>query len=120
MRTWEPDTCGCCVEELYDGGAPVGIGQVVRKCDAHAGVADGELYAVLLDVENRRKNSIQYHVVSGGLGVEGASIGWSFAGAGAERQLSVWIIGVASTAELRAALQSFCDGEFGAGKVTVV
>lgn len=120
MRTWEPDTCGCCVEELYTDGVPVGIGQIIRRCDAHAGVADGDLYEVLLNGENRRKNAIQFHVVSGALGVEGASIGWSFAGVDAERQLSVWITGVASTPELRAALQSFCDGEFGPGKVTVV
>lgn len=48
MKTWKPSTCECKVEEIYDGSTVVGMGQVLNKCPAHAGVADAALYATLM------------------------------------------------------------------------
>src|SRR5574341_1420026 len=61
MKTWKPDTCECYVEEIYNGREIIGMGQVLRKCVAHAAVPDNQLYAVLHtnpDGENKRKNGV--------------------------------------------------------------
>lgn len=120
MRTWEPDTCGCRVEEIYQGNQPVGIGQIIRKCEAHTGVDDADLYEVILNVENRRKNAIANHVASGGIpGTDGATLGWSFSGTGSDRTLTVWLDGIEVSQQNRDDLRFWCDTQFGVGKVTV-
>ena len=61
MKTWKPDTCECLVEEIYNGTQIVGGGQVLKKCPAHAALADNEIYGVLYsnpDGENKRKNQM--------------------------------------------------------------
>lgn len=117
MKTWKPDTCECHVEEIYDGSVIVGMGRVLRKCEAHRDVPDEELYGVLYanpDGENKRKN-IVLRVLLGyeeirGLGLEemkynpdgteaglGLKVGieyrWSFSGTGKDRILQVEVRG---------------------------
>src|SRR3990172_7949304 len=113
MKTWSPDTCpapGCIIEEIYAGSAIVGPGVVVRKCAAHAAVADGDLYGVLLtnpDGENRRKNRLEKALLEttglqlGQLGPTGAwewrpglGFSWEWTGTGSSRVLRAAIKGV--------------------------
>ena len=65
-QTWRPDTCECVIEEeVVDG--EITPGDVISKCSAHSGVADGDLYGVLIgntDGENKRKNLIHAYLVN--------------------------------------------------------
>ena len=73
MKTWQPDTCECLVEEVYEGTTIKGGGQVLRKCPAHLTVPDDQLYGVLYanpDGENKRKNQL----IRALLGYEGFSL----------------------------------------------
>jgi hypothetical protein len=63
----------------------------------------------------------------GQLGVNGAwewrlglGFSWVFAGVGASRVLHVTITGVTLTAARRATAQTWCDGNFGAGRVVIL
>jgi len=139
MKTWKPDTCGCCVEEIYDGNTLVGGGQVLTKCPAHASVADAELYGVLYanpDGENKRKNLVHamllgVHAPELNLGLAeanakgspefkaGAEYVWSFTGEGKGRVLNVGIPGASMTPLKKANFHSSCEAQFGQGKVVM-
>lgn len=105
MKTWQPDTCECIVEELYEGTNIIGMGEIVRKCEAHQSVADEELYGVLYsnpDSEQKRKNGVHRELLESELGedtpngrdlAEGLSYEWSFEGEGKNRVLKVHIPG---------------------------
>lgn len=143
MRTWTPDTCpapGCIIEEIYDGPTITGGGVVVRKCSAHKGVPDEELYDVLLNKENRPKN-IVFRILLGhedikGLGLEelktnqdGSSAGlglkvgieyvWEFIGDGKDRILNFEVKGAALTEQQKLDIITLCDTKFGVGKVEI-
>ena len=142
MKTWTPDTCpapGCIIEEIYDvDGAILGGGVTVRKCSAHKGVPDEELYDVLLNKENRPKNIVHRilvgHEAIKDLGLEepktnpdGSSAGvdlkvgveyaWEFIGGGKDRVLSFEVKGAALTEQQKSDIVSLCDTKFGAGKI---
>ena len=137
MKTWTPDTCphpGCIIEEIYDGPAIVGGGQVVRKCVAHQNVPDNELYGVLYanpDGENKRKNNI-FRALCGfdglNLGTDdgagqlknGVEYLWSFSGIGATRALTVQLTGIVLSVQKKSTLQNFCDTKFGVGRVIIL
>jgi hypothetical protein len=139
MKTWKPDTCGCCIEEIYEGTEIKGGGVVLTKCPAHAAVPDDELYGVLYandDGENKRKNRLHAML----LGVHGPALSlnltepgpdgrprfkdgveyeWSFTGEGKNRVLNVSVRGAVFTGQQRAALHNECETQFGSGKVQV-
>ena len=137
MKTWTPDTCpapGCIVEEIYDGAAIVGMGQVVHKCEAHQNIPDADLYGVLYanpDGENKRKNNI-FRALCGHEGLTlgtddgagqlkpGVEYVWSFSGTGATRVLTVQVTGITLSAQKKTALQNFCNTKFGVGKVILL
>ena len=143
MRTWTPDTCpapGCIVEEIYDGPTIIGGGVVVRKCSAHKGVPDEELYDVLLNKENRPKNIVLRILLghedikgleleelkmnqdgsSAGLGLKvGIEYAWEFIGEGKERTLNFEVKGAALTEQQKSDIIALCDTKFGVGKVEI-
>lgn len=140
MKTWRPDTCECVIEELYSGTDIIGGGQVLKKCVAHNGVADSELYDVILNQENRPKNRmlralLGYESVKGlgleeskknadgsdaGLGLkQGVSYSWSFSGSGKNRILHIGVTGATLTDQQKNALKSFADAAFGENKVAI-
>jgi len=123
-QTWRPDTCECVIEEeVVDG--EITPGDIISKCSAHSGVADGDLYGVLIgntDGENKRKNLIHAYLVNE-LGIEfGETIEyvWSFSGTGADRVLSVEVVGGNLTQDQKDQVQDYADTTFGAGKVEVI
>lgn len=139
MRTWSPDTCGCKIEEVYDGTTITGAGQVLNKCPAHADVPDNDLYGVLYanpDGENKRKNQV-YAMLIGqdenfteDLGLSeardgkvqlkaGVTYDWLFTGSGKDRVLNVMINGTTLTTQQKTNLASECVTRFGSGKVSV-
>lgn len=141
MKTWKPDTCGCEVEELYDGNMIVGMGQVIRKCVNHQNVPDAQLYDVILNKENLVKNrfwrillgyeelknlgleepKINPDGADGGLGLKsGLEYVWSFTGTDSNRVLRAEVTGVNLTKTQKDALQALCDTKFGLGKVVVI
>lgn len=141
MKIWKPDTCGCEIEEVYNGTDIVGGGQVLKKCVAHAGVADNELYGVLYsnpDGENKRKNHL-YRTLLGmeevnglaldevkkdekgkdvGVGLkEGLEYEWSFSGTGKDRILTATVKGTTIQKTKKDSIKAHCDSKFGVGKV---
>lgn len=143
MKTWSPDTCGCCIEEIYENNQIVGGGQVIRKCEAHADVPDDELYGVLYanpDGENKMKNHV-HRILLGhdhpkGFGLhkkskakdgtdiiefkDGVEYAWEFRGKGKNRKLHFQVKGADLTPEQKAEIQSSCHSRFGPGKITIV
>ena len=143
MKTWSPDTCGCKVEEIYDGTRIVGGGQVLKKCPDHVDVPDDELYGVLYsnpDGENKRKNQLYAMLVGSDSTVEdfgltetkldaggeervdfkpGVKFDWSFTGEGKDRVLNVDVKGATLTAQQKASLGSKCSARYGNGKVVI-
>ena len=143
MKTWTPDTCpapGCIVEEIYDGPTIIGGGVVVRKCSAHKGVPDEELYDVLLNGENRPKNIVHRILLghedikdlgleeqktnpdgsSAGLGLKvGIEYSWQFIGEGKDRILSFEVKGAALTVQQKLDIVALCNAKFGIGKVEI-
>lgn len=140
MKTWQPDTCDCKVEELYNGTEIVGMGEVINKCAVHASVPDNQLYDVILNKENRVKNQmlrvlLGYEEIkdlgleeaktnddgsSAGLGLkDGIKYDWSFTGEGANRILNVEITGTNLTKNQKDAIKALCDTKFGEGKVSL-
>lgn len=124
MRTWSPDTCGCTVEEIYNGTDIVGMGEVIKKCAAHATVPDNELYGVLYtnpDSEQKRKNLLYKHLVEtetgkdlpeGGRGLaDGVKYNWSFTGKGKNRILEVFVDGI--TAKQTKDIKTHVNNQFG-------
>ena len=145
MKTWQPDTCKCVVEEIYpeNPGDPITGGQVLFKCEAHADVPDEELYGVLYanpDGENKRKNlmhrALLGHDTVKGLGLEqrkqrpdgtevtelkdGVEFDWSFEGQGKNRVLKVNVKGANLTSPQKAALRDLSEAKFGANKVSIL
>lgn len=143
MKTWKPDTCDCVVEEIYEGTAIVGGGQVIKKCEAHSTVADEDLYGVLYanpDGENKVKNQM-YRVLLGmedvkGLGLEkvtkdkegnditeladGVDYKWSFEGIGYDRKLKVEVKGATLKKADKDSIKAHADTKFGSGKVEII
>jgi hypothetical protein len=134
MKLWSPDTCGCTIEEVYNGNEIVGGGVVVKKCTVHTNVPDNQLYDVLLNKENRPKNQVERFL----LGMEGEDLGlhditaegsyvwkngigfnWSFLGEGSTRSLTISVFGKALTQQQRNRAQQWLDNKFGVGKVTL-
>ena len=99
-------------------------GDVISKCSAHSGVADGDLYGVLIgntDGENKRKNLIYAYLVNE-MGIEfGETVEyiWSFSGSGADRVLSAEAVGANLTQDQKDQVQDYADTTFGSGKVEV-
>lgn len=147
MKTWKPDTCGCEVEEIYNGKDIVGMGQVLKKCVAHTSVPDNQLYEVIYGNvaqgkygENRQKNHVLrvllgYESVKdlgleemkrqdgkdAGLGLkEGIEYAWSFEGDGASRVLKVEVKGISLSKTQKDAIKAECDVKFESGKVELV
>lgn len=134
MKLWRPDTCGCCVEEIYNGTEIVGMGAVITKCEKHASVPDHALYNVILNKENRPKNQVERFLV----GMEGEDLGlgeldasgsyvfrngmgfnWQFLGEGENRTLQISVFGKTLTQQQKTRAQTWLDNKFGAGKVTL-
>ena len=144
MKTWKPDTCGCEIEEIYNGTEIVGGGEVLKKCVAHTSVPDDQLYGVLYsnpDGENKRKNQMLRILLghedikdlgleeektnpdgsSGGLGLKsGIDYSWSFEGTGKNRVLKVEVKGANLLKSQKDSIVALCDTKFGTGKVEVV
>lgn len=145
MKTWKPDTCECHLEELYDGREIIGMGKVLKKCDAHVDVPDEELYGVIMtntDSEQRMKNETEA-LLLGLRGVEdtgltkevvledgskgkvwkdGAKYEWHFTGTGKNRKFHVdtdlekLVASKSKVAEIAARTATI----FGEGKIDVV
>lgn len=124
MRTWRPDTCGCCIEEIYNTADNItGGGKVLIKCADHNGVTDGLLYDVLLN-QNRRKNAVHASLIYD-LGLDngsgelksGVEYNWTYSGKDDARILQVIVSGIST--KVKTDLQSICDTKFGVGKVQV-
>ena len=135
MRTWKPDTCDCCVEEVYSGTAITGMGVVVSKCANHAAVPDNQLYGVLhtnSDSEQKRKNKLEAFILSQGIAAfmqqnaegnwewkPGIGLTWSWTGSGANRVITIGLYGATLTAGQKTTAQNWCNTQFGAGKVVI-
>jgi len=143
MKTWQPDTCECVIEEIYNGTEIIGGGEVVSKCKVHQDVADKDLYGVLYsnpDGENKVKNHV-YRILLGYEGVkdlgleelktttdgESAGLGlktglkyeWSFSGEGATRIFAFEVKGAILTQDQKDAILAEASVKFGDGKVEV-
>ena len=140
MKTWSPDTCGCTVEEIYEGTEIIGGGKVIKKCNVHSSVPDNELYGVLYsnpDGENKRKNLV-HRILLGhdnpSFGLEkkemkdgqesvslkeGVEYEWSFEGTGKNRVLNVSVKGAVLTEKHKSDFKDLCDAKFGRDKVKV-
>lgn len=138
-QIWHPDTCplpSCVVEQTYDTadpGATMTVSTVIRKCIAHAGVADADLWHVLYlnsDSDQKRKNRTEKYLIETNalnLGttnpegvrvwVDGLDYRWSFSGVGQARVLMVGVAGVALTVAQRTLIQNALDAQFGVGRV---
>lgn len=139
MKTWKPDTCECVVEEIYSGKTVVGGGSVIKKCAAHATVADSELYGVLYsnpDGENKVKNLIEKKLLEDdSLGVSesftneegqeqrrykhGIKYEWHFEGTGKDRILHFGTKGATLSKPQKDKLKDYADTTFGTQKKRV-
>ncbi len=138
MKTWKPDTCGCEIEEIYDGNTITGGGQVLTKCPAHASVADEDLYGVLYanpDGENKRKNKIE-RLLLGYDGIDfnlndvgeegeykfknGITLNWQFIGSGENRVLQIDVDGYTLSQAQKNQATAFCEQQFGVDKVVFI
>lgn len=140
MKTWKPDTCECCIEEVYNGTDIVGGGEVVKKCAVHTDVPDEELYDVLLNKENRVKNGL-HRVLLGHdeiktLGLhkmtrqkdgtdvaelkDGVEYKWQFEGTGKNRVLKAEIVGATLTKNQKDAIKALVEEKHGQGRVTIL
>lgn len=144
MKTWKPDTCGCEVEEIYNGTEITGGGVVLKKCQPHASIPDDELYGVLysnVDGENKRKNQMLRillgHEDIKDLGLEEAKVNddgsdngiglkkgieykWSFSGDGKDRVLNVEVKGANLLKAKKDEVKALCDTKFGSNKVNML
>lgn len=114
MKIWRPNNCACVIEEIYDGTAIVGGGQVLRKCAAHQTIPDASLYARLnrechtrADVERAllADQSIAESRMENGEVVRaykaGVLVRSQFDGVGPDRVLTVTVEGVAPAERTR-------------------
>lgn len=142
MKLWRPDTCAsphdtCIVEEIYVGTTITGMGRVIRKCSVHVGVADQDLYGVLItnpDSEQKRKNRF-YRLLLGLEGEDlnlaelnedgalvlkrGIGVSWTFTGSSTSRVLAVTVSGVNLTTNQKNRVVAKLEQLFGVGRVTV-
>lgn len=58
LQHWYPDTCGCGFAQRHDEGNGVQYEAVLQVCPVHEGLSGSELYDVVHDAENGRKNSV--------------------------------------------------------------
>lgn len=120
VTRWRPDTCKCCIDFEWDDALPEDlrlhtVHEVINRCPAHAGIADGaKLYWVVLD-ENQRKNNVF------GMAVQRVAFPpdpslyqWSF---DLDRNLRVRFVGM--IAQRKLALQAELNTQYGVGKVVV-
>lgn len=141
-QNWKPDTCACVVEEEYDRDNPDAAftcSAVISKCPAHSAVSDANLYGVLYansDGENKRKNKVHGFMLNnlstlteiktsenGSSYIEfknGINVSWNWTGTGASRVLQVTVTGATLSNNQKAALTTFAESTFGAGKVVIV
>jgi hypothetical protein len=132
---WWPDTCGCRVLEDLDGGV-FSCDHFESKCAAHASLTDAQAYdVILLDAtsEQRRKNKLQGFLEASGIAgltetdaesgavtlKKGIKLNWSWSGTAPNRVITVWITGFTLTAGQKATAQTWCNNQFGAGKVVI-
>lgn len=133
--TWTPDNCpnlpGCIVEIAYDDELPAdqhvwALHRSVQRCSAHASLNDLEIADVLLSESRRRQYTIG-QIMSLVLPAKPTEeemrqffpkIAWSWSGKGKDRVLSLSFSDLSEAQ--RSQLQTWCDGQFGAGKVQMV
>ncbi len=134
-QRWHPDTCACVIEEDVTGGV-VSFSKVLAKCADHASVADNALYGVIHEnagSEQKRKNKILGFLINAGISgltdidadsgsvviKKGIAFNWSWSGTGDSRVLTVWLTGFTLTTQQKNTAQTWCNNQFGSGKVTV-
>ena len=137
---WKPDTCECVITETHDDVANTWSGVPESKCPAHAAVADNALYGVLHtnpDGENKRKNLVHKALLETGslslsqtvIGPDGSgtlqfkpgiAFSWSWSGSNGSRVLTISVTGVTLTTAQKNTIRTYCDANFGAGKVMVL
>jgi|SRR6185503_6702820 len=132
---WRPDTCACIIIETHDDVAQTWSGVPVSKCPAHAAVADNALYGVIqanTNSEGKRKNLVEKLLKETGsfgltqLGPSGTVefkpgivFSWQFTGSGESRVLEISVVGVTLTTAQKNQVRTYCDTNFGVGKVVV-
>ena len=137
---WRPSNCQCVVEEELDDVtlAIVGLLQVVHKCTQHAGVADGDLYGVLitnLASESNRVRDVLRMLLGNDLAIagldglrettadggtalkEGVEYRCTWSGVNADRVLNVSLVGFTLSGTQKTALTTACNVKYGTGKV---
>ena len=70
LQTWKPDTCGCIVVENVPETGNKTLASVTKKCPAHSGVLDNDLYGILYanpDGENKVKNIVMAELLDEGV-----------------------------------------------------
>lgn len=140
ITQWSPDTCQCVFDYEWDGSLPVDqrvhtLKNVVDKCVDHSVVAVNPAthYATVLD-ENVRKNKVYGQLLTltgitqmvaqpdGSVVTtlkDTVKFNHSWTGANSSRILKASISGATLTNQQKNAIQSWCDTNFGAGKVSV-
>jgi len=138
---WTPDTCKCAFDVLVVND-DWQFDRVARKCYAHADVADAELYDLVLNGENRRKNRLEWELkkdpalglseekperVVNGQRVEAhvdfrddVSFAWRFSGSGKGRVLEFSVAGPTIDAQKRAEVQAVVEAAVGSKNLAVV
>lgn len=142
FMTWEPDTCGCAIQESQEqGNSDYGVkfSKVLTKCPVHETVLDLELYEVLMtnsDSEQKRKNRLEgYLLTDKSLGlsesfeqedgtmsrrfIKGVKYEWNFQGVGTARILNINMTGIILDSNIRNTIVAFVTSNFGENKVVI-
>lgn len=125
---YKPDTCGCKVCQIHDTETDTwsyeesftndrGETYTTFRCSAHSDLSIADLFDVISSAggENKRKNRINARLQEQWPGSEVVS--WSFTGRGRDRIITVVTAGL--TAGQKVTAQTWCNNNFGAGKVIV-
>ncbi len=146
MKIWKPDTCDCVIEEVYNGTEIVGAGQIIHKCDSHIGVADVDLYGVIIansDSEQKRIRDVR-RALTGDDGdantlqiaskltttktvgqtsstelKTGIEPSFTFTGTDHNRQVVMTLNGATLTKTEKTDLQTFLEGVHGTSKIQI-
>ena len=124
--TWTPDNCtGCVLEIACDDSLPPeavtwSLHRVVQRCEAHAALKDSEIMDELFSESRRRQYTIGFLEDLRGESFDQwhDKASWSYGPSGKTRMLRLSVADL--TAVQRTQVQTWCDQNFGVGKVEIV
>ena len=140
INQWSPDTCGCTIEYSWDDSVSAELRthsatRIVKACLAHDGLKnDTANHYDKVRNENVRKNKAHGQLLAlsqiGDVVLQpngetyfqlknGITINYSFTGTGADRVLSVSVVGYNLSTTQKNTLTAWCETNLGVGKVII-